>query len=132
MKERLLELAKALSKTGIEYQFKDVHTTEEFSACWQKFWSYHQKLASEIKNWGSEFAQSKSGPLFEVTEDVKNPLEVAAIIRLINDINVSEDKIFEDRDDLVALLYDLATDFSERVARAIESQLVINVDSLEA
>ncbi len=130
MKKRLLEMAKALSKTGIEYQFKDVRVTQEFIHSWNSFWKHHKKLEKQIKMWGEEYAQTQPGPLFSFAEDVKHPLEIAAIIKLINDPNVSEEKLFEDRDDLFNLLYDLQTPFATLVAVTIEHQLINNATCL--
>ena len=131
MKESFLKLASALNETGVETLFENVRTTEEFKICWNDFWEKHEALASEIRNWGKIFAGSKQEPLFSFAEDVEYPLEVAAIIRIINSEKVTEEQIFEDRDDLFNLLYDSQTDFARIIAVKLEKQLVNDVYCLE-
>lgn len=130
-KLKLMQLAADLKKAGIEEAFSHIlFDNDEFSKTWRKFWRRHKELKRKILIWGEDFILLKPIKLFENGEKPENPLEIAAIIRLIDNVKVSEDELFENRDDLVLAIDDVNTFFAEVIAETIREQLIMDVDCL--
>ena len=72
----------------------------------------------------------KPGKLFVKSEKPNNALEIIAIIYLINDVRVSENEIFYDRDDLVWEIDRIKTHFAEVIAETIRNQNILDADHL--
>lgn len=132
MKLKLLDLACKLQKAGIEKAFHEVRSDDQFAKAWKKFWRIkkNRRLKRKIEIWGENFILLKPGKIFLKNEKPNNALEIIAIIYLINDVRVSENEIFYDRDDLIWEVDRIKTHFAEVIAETIRNKNILDADHL--
>lgn len=117
MKEEFLALVEKVKATGIAERLYATSNALELTVVWQKFSAENRKLFKKIKNWAFKFKYSDEGAIFEKGETIENPMEIAIVIRIINDVEfVSECELFEDADDLANAIRDIGNDFATAVA----------------
>lgn len=117
MKKEFLALVEEVKATGIAERLYATSSAWELAVVGQNFFAENLELFKKIKDWASEFKSSDEGAIFGEGETIKNPMEIAIVIRIINDAElVSECELFEDADDLGNAIRDIGNDFATAVA----------------
>ena len=124
MKDQFLELAKKVNTAGIVEALSKTSSKEEMSEVWQKFMDENQDLCTKIKEWANEFRESDPEPIFTGAEQLEHPIEITAVIHIIDDEDVSECEIFEDWKHLMYSVREIGTAFAVAVANCIENQYI--------
>ncbi len=128
MKEKFLELVEKVKETGIVEVMCVASTAEELKEVWRMFSEENEELFTEIEEWAEKFRKSEPGSIFEEREELKNPMEIAVVIFIINDAEkVTECEIFEDCDDLAKGIGDIENNFAKSVADFISGNVICTI-----
>ena len=90
---------------------------------WNKFLDENYNLCLRIADWAIDFDDAPQA-IFKRGEEIENPLEIVAIIRIIGDKRVSETQIFEEWDELLTAVRNINDSFAVAVAACIESDYI--------
>lgn len=128
MKEKFLALVKEVKNTGIAEALYKTSNAKELEAVWQKFSDENQELFGKIKDWAEEFRISDGTSIFSKAETIENPMEIAILIRIINDKNnVSEFELFENWGDFVEAIHNIGNDFSDVIEDLIWTYYITDI-----
>lgn len=120
MKQKFLALVEEVKETQVTEELQQASTEKEMSAVWYKFLDDNHDLCTRIKNWANEFKENDLDAIFAFEEEIKNPLEIVAIIYIIADERVCETQIFEDWEELVTAVRNINNKFAIAVADCID------------
>ena len=85
-------------------------------------------LAEEANKWALEYAIEDYKTLFSKNEAINDPIEIAIVIRLINNkYKVTEDEIFEMPLDLSEALRKFESDLVQRVAQIMTKRYIFKI-----
>lgn len=116
MKSKFLGLVEEVKELGLVEALYKTSNKEELSSVWKNFWSINKVLSEKIHDWADDFKKYESEPIFDMGETIENPMEVAAILSITSDDEVTEDDIFEDCSDFENGLKDEDHDLAKTVA----------------
>ena len=126
MKEKFLALVQKVKEADIS-PITQTTNAEDLKAAWDAFWADNQNLLTEIKDWAAEFIEEESDYIFADGEDIENPMEIAIVIRAINDVDLTDEVIFKNFRNLVNALNDIENDFANVIADLLSTKIINDI-----
>ena len=123
LKEEFKKLAWLLNNTGLCVALEREENAEDLKDLWKYFQDTNRNLIVAAENWKKNY-QSSNLPIFKTFEEVKLPLAVACLIKIMQ---ISEDKLFSDKTDLQAALKKENRPFSKAVASLMDEKAIIEI-----
>ena len=124
MKKSFLALVKEVKDTGIANTLCHTTNPKELKDAWKKFEEENPVLFYKVKDWASKYDYS---PLFAEGEEFQDPVEIAVVIRIIDDYDISECEIFEECDDLTHAIEELPGVFAEGLGKILYHTLICEI-----
>lgn len=84
----------------------------------------YPQIMSNAMTWAEEYKQEDIPYLFKIGEDIDSPLEIFAIICIINDYDVTECELFEGSDDFTDAIREIGDENAEALADAVSETLI--------
>lgn len=130
MKQKFLDIVKEVKDIGIVGKLSvlyDNSDKEGFKAAWQKFSDDNPDLFEKIKDWASEFKDSKCEEIFAAGESFENPMEITVCIFIIGNGDVSECEIFGEWEELIDADREQGDNFAQKVADFADNDMICNI-----
>lgn len=106
-------------------------SVEEIESAWQKFEAENSELFNAINDWKDEYSEKKeeTEAIYEISTEIENPIEIAIIIHILDDSDVSECEIFNDYEELIEKIREIGGDFAEALADLIEDEYICSISA---
>ena len=123
LKDKFRRLAWLLNNTGLCVALEREENAEDLKDLWKYFQDTNRLLIIEANKW-KKYYKSFNKPIFKAFEEVRNPLAVACLIRIMG---MREEELFMDKDDLKAALKKENGPFSKTVASLMDEKAIIEI-----
>jgi len=132
MKQKFLALTEEVKATGIAEEIYNTSNAEELEVVKEKFLRENQELVTKIESWREEYTKPGTEKIFGKGEEIRNPMEVVLIIRIIDDVvAVSEFELCEESDDLAQAVKKIGNNFAITLGELMDYNLISNIPAEE-
>lgn len=128
IKQKFFELIENAKKMRL-YDLLEDHeiTPREFKKECMELAEQYPQIMSNALTWAEEYKDLSMPVLFERGEEIENPLEIFAIISIINDYDVTECEIFADSDEFVDTIKEIGDENAEALADVVSETLIYEI-----
>lgn len=125
MRDKFLEIVEEIQDTKIEEALYRASTANELKEVGKNFRNENQQIVEKSEDWGYEFENNGSNEkIFEEGEEIEDPMAIAIVIYLCNSIYVTEEEIFEDKEDFRSALEQIENHISKKLAELMKNKVL--------